>query len=232
MDSVHTQTLIERSTTLGLFDSFAAIDKATRTSAELKTLELADGDNRFRIIGKPEIILKHWDLPGEATAVACLKQITDPAAFAANPQEYLDAQPPCPYCDYNAEHPKEAVRRVHWCMNVVQERKVKVDGKDTTVFDNLLADFSQRSIIKGIAEIEESEDWKELMGPNGISDLLINIKKTGKELTTRYAVGAVPTSKPLTAEQLAEINKGLFDIRAIKIPSEERAATERKNSGI
>lgn len=208
-----------------LFATFTEVDKAVGPG-DLVNLEMEEGKNKFRIIndGPPMMIRKHWNLPqtAEATAVTCLKAIPaeDIPAFTADPEKYLAEHPVhCPWCDYEADWGRDADRwegdgkdksmydvRYHHVFSVVQDGVVKV------------AEFNQRSILKGLAALEEDDDWAELMGDNGICDLEVIVTMKIENKRTSYQVGASPSSKPLSDEELTEYRKQALDLARIKAP--------------
>lgn len=193
----------------GLFDMFGEVDDATR-GGDINNLELNIGDNKFRILQAPMLIRKHWDLPAssELVAVPCRKHITDLAEYASDPQGYLDGLAKCEYCEWAEKHPGFYVVKDHWIFNVVQDGVVKI------------AEFTQKSILRAIARFEKDVDWLPLM-PNGLHDLEINVKKvqTGKEAQNiKYEVGGVPTSRPLSDEQLEEYRSQAVDLMKLKAP--------------
>lgn len=200
----------------GLFSKFAAVDDAT--GSDLLNFDLAMGDNKCRVIDAPILVRKHWDLPSSSDlkgAVPCAKWIEDPTEYAAAAeagvdelQNYLDSLADCPYCELHAQYPDFYKVKDHWVFNVVQDGQPKI------------AEFYQASILREINKFENDEDWTEMM-PNGLWDLEIKITKTQtgpKPQNVKYAVSGVPTSKPLSDEQLAAYREKAVDLVKLKSP--------------
>lgn len=197
----------------GMFAKFAKVDEAVG-GGDLNNFEVNLGSNKCRVISDPILIRKHWDLPAssELVVVPCAK-VVDPEKYAEAAEngeldEYLDTLADCPYCELAKAHPGFYVVKDHWVFNVVQDGLVKV------------AEFTQRSILRAIAKFEEDEEWAPLM-PNGLVDIEINITKeqTGpKPQNVKYSVGGVPTSKPLSDEQLENYRNQAIDLMALKAP--------------
>lgn len=224
-----------------LFETFAKVHEVTGSS-DLENLQLEEGDNRIRILGEPVLIRKHWDLPesSELTVVPCAKFIEDYGAYCEDPAGYLESLPECPYCDLAEVHPGFYKVKDSWVFNVEQRDESASDKTRKRLTDELgrapsfaeliaeevkkgvcvpkVAEFHQVTILKAIAKFEENPLWLEFM-PNGISDMEIVItKEVPKKGPTKYAVGGVPTSKPLPADVYESLLSKAMDIRALKMP--------------
>jgi hypothetical protein len=204
-----------------LFSMFAEVDIATG-GGDINNLEIKEGDNKFRILNRPILVRKHWDLPisSDLVVVPCRKAITDLRAYSTNPTEYLANAGKCEFCEYAEKHPGFYPIREHWIFNVAQNEKTVVDGKDVLTPVVKIADIAQRSILRAITKFEEDPDWLPLM-PNGLQDIEINVKKvkTGPKATNiKYEVGGVPTSKPLAPEELERLRELARDLDVLKAP--------------
>lgn len=214
---------------------FAVAKKVVEATSgpDLNNLELALGDNKVRILGEPILVGKHWDLPesSELTTVPCAKVVTDLEAYAEDPEGHLETLDYCPYCELEKTHGgKDGFynRRDSWVFNVGHNEGEKHKSgpfENLPVYTVKVAEFSQKSIINGIADFEAKEDWQELM-PNGIEDLeliITKVEKKGKggKAKTEYSVGAVPTSKPLPPEYLKQLRDKSIDLAALKRPPDE-----------
>lgn len=214
---------------------FAVAKKVVEATSgpDLANLELVLGDNKIRILGEPILVGKHWDLPesSELTTVPCAKVVTDLEAYAADPEGYLAGLDDCPYCEIEARLGGKGGfynRRDSWVFNVGHNEGEKHKSgafEGLAVYTVKVAEFSQKTIINGIADFEAKEDWQELM-PNGIEDLeliITKVEKKGKggRAKTEYGVGAVPTSKPLPAEYLKYLRDKSIDLVSLKRPPDE-----------
>lgn len=199
----------------GFFAVFAEVDEVTG-SGDLDNLELKDGANKFRVLGEPMLIRKHWDLPAssELTVLPCRKFISDIPAYLKDPEGYLASLGPCEGCEMEAEYGNAVLGKDkgfynvkdHWVFNVAQDGKPKV------------AEFHQKSILRGISNFENDPEWLPLM-PNGLQDREIIVTKgLGANKKVTYTVGGSPTSGPLDAEELDKLRKKAVDIAVLKMP--------------
>lgn len=202
---------------------------------DLNNLELVVGDNKFRILGAPIYVLKHWDLPetAEISVLPCRKHIEDIEAYVSDPEGYLATLDECEGCQWEAAHGgKEGFynARLSLVFNVAHNEGEKIKDEESP-WNGLpkyvvkVAEFHQKSIVNGIADLEENPDWQELM-PNGITDLELNVKREekkgkGGKAKTEYTVGAVPTSKPLPDDYLAHLMSKCVDLVTLKAPPDE-----------
>lgn len=212
-----------------LFEQFKVVDTG---GGDIVNLELAPGKNKFRLLPvQPKLARRHFDTPESAAkkAVPCRHVITDEmseayaAAKKAGPAavvEYLESQGTiCEYCQWNLAQPDMYTVKESYTFLVEQDGIVKV------------AEFGQHSILRGMAKIEEDEEYIEISGGQ-VHNLHLVIEKEEKGGKTAYTVGASPKVVPLEEAELKRLLDSAPDLEKLRArPNDEKWAQHLAECG-